>query len=306
MTEHPIRKSKEHLHAYTIIRSPKEHVLSQYFHCKESKSHKSRAHKMPDTLDQWLDHHVARYENYTSYRHVQHGYGHGYGHGHEESGADKDIPTGTGMSMPTPMPMHMKKERKKIFSCYDPINVQSYFTTFHVNTTDDDLYNRFDIIGDMDQMGKSVCAIMIRYMGYLPSVCDCSTSTSRSTTRTATATTDYSDTNTSSIMPEAKNKHKNKKRRPNAKAKATGNDRRRLVTDHGVKHHGATFNLTEDQYDKIEKITTVDKLLHQRVKHVFARQVKEIEHEFSAVLCENPDLTKSHLKNATLLRAPEK
>eukprot|EP01083_Nonionella_stella_P076829 209528_1 len=236
---------------------------------------------MPDTLDQWLDHHVARYENYT------------YGHGHEESGADS-LPA----PMPMPMPMHMKKKRKKIFSCYDPINVQSYFTNFHVDTTEDDLYNRFDIIGDMDQMGKSACAIMIRYMGYLPSVCDCSTSNSTSTT---TATN--SDTNTS-IMPEAKNKNKNKNKRPNAKAKA--NDRRRLVVDHGVKHHGATFNLTDDQYNKIEKITAVDKLLHQRVKYVFARQVKEIEREFSAVLCEDPNLVNLSLKRATLLRAPEK
>ena len=36
-------------HTYTIVRDPREHVLSQYFHCTESGVHKNRAHFMPET-----------------------------------------------------------------------------------------------------------------------------------------------------------------------------------------------------------------------------------------------------------------
>jgi hypothetical protein len=54
MTEQPYRPSVAK-HVYTIVRSPKEHVVSQYFHCTESRPHKGQAHFMPKTFDAWLD-----------------------------------------------------------------------------------------------------------------------------------------------------------------------------------------------------------------------------------------------------------
>ena len=43
-------------HVYSIIRDPREHIVSAYFHCKESKHHgKKLGHLMPDTLEDWLD-----------------------------------------------------------------------------------------------------------------------------------------------------------------------------------------------------------------------------------------------------------
>jgi hypothetical protein len=53
-SEQPYRPSIAK-HVYTLVRSPREHVVSQYFHCTESKPHKNRAHHMPKTLDAWVE-----------------------------------------------------------------------------------------------------------------------------------------------------------------------------------------------------------------------------------------------------------
>jgi len=207
MTEQPLRLMQNlktihrPRHAYTIIRSPTEHVISQYHHCKESKDHEQYAHLMP-SFDEWIDHHVERLTtvNRTSNR------------------------------------VYRK------FYCFDPINLQSFFTNFWGNTTEDYLRDRFDVIGDMAQLGKSICAISIRYSGYVPPACDCTN----------------------------QNKH------------------RRLSTDHGVQHHGATFNLTDEQSEKIAKLTQLDSILYERTKNVFSVQVKEIEDEMGIILCQEP------------------
>ncbi len=134
MTEDRIARSDHHLHAYTVIRSPAEHVISQYFHCAESSSHADRADKMPG-LDEWLDYHVQRLEGVEDVMSVK-----------------KD-----------PNPYH----------CYDPINLQSQFVNFNREKNENHLVKEFDVIGVMDQFSKSICAISIRYTGVVPLVCDC-------------------------------------------------------------------------------------------------------------------------------------
>ena len=209
ITEQPYGHFKmKQRHTYTIVRSPMEHVVSQYFHCKESKDHAKNAYKMPASLDDWLDHHVQRMDEKNITR------------AQSRSGGK--------------------------FKCYDAINLQSMMTGFDETMSESQLRNRFDVIGVMDQLTKSVCAINIRYTGAIHPSCDCTDVT---------------------------------KRRRNLR-----------VGDHGVKHHGATFNLTDSQASKIQKLTQLDSLLYDRAKVAFANQVKEIEEELDIVLCQNPDL----------------
>mmetsp|Transcript_1150 Transcript_1150/g.1168 ORF Transcript_1150/g.1168 Transcript_1150/m.1168 type:complete len:401 (+) Transcript_1150:103-1305(+) len=207
MTEDSIENSVKHSHAYTIIRLPEHHVVSQYFHCKEAERHKKKE-KMP-ALDEWLDHHVNRMES-------------------------KNI-TKANFSLPKP----------DKYNCYDPINLQSYMTDFDQHLSVSDLQSKFEVIGIMDQFEKSVCVISIRYTGFVTPQCDC-----------------------------------------------TDQQRHRSLirTDHGVQHHGATFNLTDDQHFKIAKLTQLDSLLYGRAALAFNNQVEEIEEEFNIVLCQTPQL----------------
>lgn len=50
---------------YTIVREPREHVLSMYFHCAESKDHSSMAGRMNNNLTAWLEAWVAGIDNKT-------------------------------------------------------------------------------------------------------------------------------------------------------------------------------------------------------------------------------------------------
>ena len=60
-----------------------------------------------------------------------------------------------------------------IFTCYDPINLQSMCVDFQRDTNEDNLYNCFDIIGDMAWFDRIVYTISIIYSGYVSSLCGC-------------------------------------------------------------------------------------------------------------------------------------
>ena len=187
---------KEAKYTYTIVRDPSAHVISQFFHCKESHNHRESAHFMP-TLDEWLDEWAEAIDN----------------------------------------PAKIRENDK--FNCYNPINHQSRLLNY--TEEKNDLKDRFNLIGDLSQMEKSACAIFIRYTGLFPQQCDC---TSRS--------------------------------------------RRQLVAhDHGVTHHGDTFKLTPNQAKMIAKLTEMDEKLYDEGRHVFRKQVDEIEKEFGKKVCDN-------------------
>ena len=209
-------------HTYTVIRSPSAHVVSQYFHCKESKDNKKEyASLMPPSLDDWLDHHVQR--------------------------MDQDKIT------------QAQSRLDERFKCFDAINLQSMFAGFNETMSESQLRDRFDVIGVMDELEKSACAVSIRYTGVVDSRCNCTDAKKR--------------------RKDRRKKRRRKKRNPTTTTSRI---------DHGVKHHGATFKLTDNQASKVQKLTRLDSLLYDRAKDAFAKQVKEIEKELDIVLCQNP------------------
>jgi len=139
-------------YTYTILREPKSHVLSQYFHCKESTDHQAHRHLMP-SLDEWLQYwynetinnNTSSFNDFVSWK-------------EEVYGTDNK------------------------FKCYRPVNLQSRL--LRINNTilleDDldaamkDIESKFTIIGDNSQMMKSMCSIITRYSNIVPDQCDCS------------------------------------------------------------------------------------------------------------------------------------
>jgi hypothetical protein len=224
MSEGPYTEMAQH--NYIVVRSPRQHVLSQYFHCKESKDHKSRAGLMPSSLDEWLTAwHAAAIGNATKY-----------------------------------------KENRK-FGCYNPINLQSFYlgVSSAKNASREDLKERFDVVGDNAQMGKTVCMIFIRYTGWVPKECDCSNANVTVSESNATMSTpsDASQRHRRLALTYDKEKHA-----------------------HGVTHHGATFQTTPRQDEMIAKLTELDELLYQYSRDVFAEQVQEVEEEFKIKVCD--------------------
>ena len=135
-------------HVYSIIRDPREHIVSAYFHCKESKHHgKKLGHLMPDTLEEWLNAWV------------------------------KTKRVGKAQAL----------KRMEGYRCYNPINMQSSLLLSPasppsygeesapvVSLSKETLAERFDVLGLTSQMDKSLCLIFIRWTGIVPDRCNCS------------------------------------------------------------------------------------------------------------------------------------
>ena len=130
MAEQPYTNLAQH--NYILTRSPHAHVLSQYFHCKESINHYDRWKYMP-ALKDWLQRWADAMDNKT------------------------------------------QAKLNEKFQCYDPRNMQARFATI-TNTTDleNQLLQKFDIVGDNSRMFQTVCVIFIRYTQWVPRQCDCS------------------------------------------------------------------------------------------------------------------------------------
>lgn len=214
MTENKMGWAAPAEQVYVILRQPETHILSQYFHCKESKSHAHSAHLMP-SLNEWLETYVSAKGDAT-----------------------------------------LVDQANQKYRCYNPINMQSSWLNYlgidcHGNTCSlsqnakELLKQRYTILGDNRQMTKTVCAIFIKYTGWVDQErCNC--------TAVAGNQSDF--------------------------AAKRGNS-------HGVMHHGSTYKTTQEQDEYIQQLTHIDRLLYQAGKEVFAEQVREIEEEYRITLC---------------------
>lgn len=247
-------------HNYIVLRNPRHHVLSQYFHCRESREHGSpeKRAKMPHDLTHWLEAWTRAIHNTT------------------------------------------QRERNRKFFCYMPLNLQStyvfpskkylpqdgqqtnitalqaylYDTAPSSKDTQQesgntflgriqasmrhDLKNRFVVVGDTSQMTLSVCLMFIRYTGWVPPQCDCS----------------HINSALLDAIPPPNHQQRRMLRAFN------------MTTDsHGVQHHGATYPTTREEDTLIQKLTQIDQLVYQAGKEVLAEQVAEVEQEYNSQLC---------------------
>mmetsp|Transcript_32783 Transcript_32783/g.55766 ORF Transcript_32783/g.55766 Transcript_32783/m.55766 type:complete len:102 (-) Transcript_32783:2-307(-) len=63
------------------------------------------------------------------------------------------------------------------------------------------------------------------------------------------------------------------------------NQRRRL-SDHGVIHHGSTYNTTRFEDSLIEMLVERDKILYDYAKQIFGVQLKVVEEHFNVTICD--------------------
>mmetsp|Transcript_15623 Transcript_15623/g.31763 ORF Transcript_15623/g.31763 Transcript_15623/m.31763 type:complete len:332 (+) Transcript_15623:104-1099(+) len=119
---------------YTMIRNPRDHVISQYFHCAESKEHYYTAKFMP-SLDEWLEAWVLALDNETKA---------------EENEKFKCYdPRNKQTSF---VYSHLANDEKKDLETLD---------------------KRFEVIAPFERMDTSICVIFIQFSGRVPDECVC-------------------------------------------------------------------------------------------------------------------------------------
>ena len=265
MSEQPFSNKPERV--YTVLRNPRSHTLSMYFHCKESRDHQRRAHLMPSSLDDWLKGWADAKRNTQNSSLVQHG---------------------------------LRK-----WACYNPINFQTRWighpiteTTQHdfnifypglgsnatatsgsagdehgssknqYRVSPKDLRERYVVLGDQAQMDKSICMIFTHYQGYVAEECDCT----NATTTTNHVAEYYNDRITSTTN--------------NNVAGYLNQSSATKVVDHGVAHHGDTFQTTPEQDAMIAFLRDQDTVLYKEAQKIFAEQVSQTEEKYGVKICD--------------------
>ena len=239
-------------HNYIVLRDPRSHILSQYFHCKESINHYDRWRYMP-SLTEWLHAWVSAIGNET-----------------------------------------LATIYSKQFQCFDPRNMQTRFAglnetvvtslimgssllsslpslpttpTIAAAVAQQALESQFVVVGDNHRMWESICAIFIRYTSWIPADCDCS-SKEEEEGRAVLEMEDH--------LPDQNEDEDNQDRQRQLKIHFYG---------HGVRHHGNTFQTTQEQDELLAQLMTTDHTLYEIGKTVFETQSKALEMEYGIRLC---------------------
>ena len=135
---------------YAILRDPREHVVSQYYHCTEAPIHRNKDH-MPSTLTEWLADWMKGFNEI------------------KESQNDPETRN------------EVTNEKWLKYYCYRPINMQSGRTGF--DGSDEGLKrlgDKFDVMGVSHRFEEALCLIFIHASGgIVPKECNCSSSRRR-------------------------------------------------------------------------------------------------------------------------------
>jgi len=128
---------------YTMIRNPRYHVLSQYFHCKESTDHKKRAHFMPSSLDEWLEAWVLALDNET------------------KAEENEQFQCYDPRNLQSAFAFHdVEGEENENYN-------RDEFTMMEV------IKKRFDVIAPFERMDVAICVMFIEFSGRVPEECVC-------------------------------------------------------------------------------------------------------------------------------------
>jgi hypothetical protein len=144
--------SDRSMHNYIIVRNPRHHVLSQYFHCLESREH-GKSHKMATNLTVWLESWDKATTNETIRQQNRKFFCYN--------------PTNLQSAFVWPK----KKKTKAVPNVTGGPNESN--TPHDGDAIYKDLIQKFDVVGDTSRMVLSVCLIFIKYTSWIPPQCDC-------------------------------------------------------------------------------------------------------------------------------------
>ena len=105
-------------------------------------------------------------------------------------------------------------------------------------------------------MEKSLCLIAIKYIGKVPERCNCTSLSSSSSSRSLSQ----------QLQQQA-------------------SSRNLRLNDHGVKHHGDSYNVSIEQKKLMSVIQQSDMLLYEYAKIIFELQILQVEKELNIKIC---------------------
>jgi hypothetical protein len=260
MTEGVGFNKKPPPHSFVMFRNPQTHILSQYFHCTESIDRKiitrraPKPRRTPESLLEWLQHWEHIRQNTTLQK----------------------------QKSKHPWRNHWIDET---YSCYNPINLQSWLTGSYAESKEP-LESRFDGIGILSQFHLSGCVFLTTNLKQVPTTCNCTAveqediaknhSLVQQSTIATTAT--VSSLTTSSTIA-------------NTATSSDGTHKAHDGHDHGVAHHGDSYQPSDEEMQLILNLTRYDQMLYDTAEEIFHAQVADLEQQYQVTFCKSPPPT---------------
>jgi hypothetical protein len=244
--------------SFVMFRNPQTHIVSQYFHCTESNDHK-KPRRMPGSLLEWLQYWESVRQNATLQK----------------------------QKSKQPWKNHWADER---YSCYNPINLQSWLTGSY-GESKEQLKSRFDGIGILSEFHLSGCVFLTINLKRVHGTCNCTglaqvdmfaqnqSFTQQSTIMAATATA----VSSSSLITSGINA-----KTTNTATRSDGTHKAHDGHDHGVEHHGDSYQPSDEEMQLILNLTRYDQMLYDTAEEIFQAQVTDLEQKYQVTFCKSP------------------
>jgi hypothetical protein len=235
---------------FVMFRDPQSHVLSQYFHCTESrgtKKKRKRLHKMPKTLHAWLQI-------------------------WEETRQSKSLARSK-----LPVNAHRRWTDPRM-RCYNPIDLQSWISGYPQSKPE--LEQNFAAIGILSDFHRSSCVFATLILNRVPLACNCSHASASIPSLNGTTSTDPRTMRrrTSAVK-------NNDDDDDNNSIRSDGTLKMHKGQSHGVIHHGDSYQPTNAELQLIRNLTRHDQILYDNAKDLFHAKVADLEQQYEVTFC---------------------
>jgi len=200
--------------------------------------------------------------------------------------ASKEILPPGHSGLPSDYTYPFRPKNKKGGDDHDPLADRDEETKKIDHALFEDLKQRYGIIGDMKQMTKTVCAVVIDYSEgeLVPDVCNC---------KNAVGGSNNHSSGTFEVINLVVNPH----RRRLARGRRFSVRHSPLLSigydagshSHGVKTHGSSHasRLTPNQADLIARLRITDAVLYNISRAVLEEQISEMEARYGIEVCDD-------------------
>jgi hypothetical protein len=252
---------------FVMFRDPQSHVLSQYFHCTESrgtKKKRKRRNRMPKLLYEWLEIWEATRQT--------------------KSLAQRKLPHNAHRRWTDPR-----------MRCYNPIDLQSWISGYPQSKPE--LESKFEAIGILSEFYLSSCVFSTMVLNRVPAACNCSQNSiqpSHGTTtgqRNGNATNQTWSTARTGTVTSTNGSHDDDDDDNNIdNNKNDGTQKTHRGQSHGVKHHGDSYQPTDAEMQLIRNLTMHDQILYDHAKELFHAKVAALERQYDVTFCSSAPL----------------
>jgi hypothetical protein len=172
---------------------------------------------------------------------------------------------------------HWTDER---YNCYNPVNLQSWITGSYA-ASQQELQSKFDGIGILSQFHLSGCVFLTTNLKHVVDACNCTGMTAQDDmAQDHSSLAEQSSTNIATTHAAASIVSTT-----NSSDDDNGTHKTHAFHDHGVAHHGDSYQPSHDELQLIRNLTRYDQMLYDTAAQILQAQVAKLQEQYHVTFC---------------------